>query len=98
MNKDEIDKKEYSAIGRLSKEKRKKASEFVDANIDFNIKENDIVPFISLGFDKFHNNLISEVTCGPNNMIRKSDLGMFSRKYGYSNYEHRKSSITYIVR
>lgn len=49
----------------------------MDANIDFNVKENDIVPFISLGFDKFHNNLISEVICGPNNMIRKSDLDMF---------------------
>lgn len=98
LNKDEIDKKEYSSIGRLSEETRRKSSEFVDANIDFNVKENDIVPFISLGFDKFHNNLISEVICGPNNMIRKSDLDMFLRKYGYCNCEHRKSSITYIVR
>lgn len=82
----------------FKEETRRKSSEFVDANIDFNVKENDIVPFISLGFDKFHNNLISEVICGPNNMIRKSDLDMFLRKYGYCNCEHRKSSITYIVR
>ena len=98
LNKDEIDKKEFSSIGRLSEMTRRKSSEFVDANVDFNVKENDIVPFISLGFDKFHDNLINEVICGPNNMIRKSDLDMFLRKYGYDNCKHRKSNITYIVR
>ena len=70
----------------------------MDANIDFNVKEIDIVPFFFSSANKFHNNLISEVICGPNNMIRKSDLDMFLRKYGYCNCEHRKSSITYIVR
>ena len=63
-----------------------------------NVKKNDIVPFISFGFDKYHNNLINEVICGPNNMIRKSDLEVFLRKYGYNDCKCRKSNITYIIR
>lgn len=98
LNKDEIQKKEYSSIGRLSEEARRKSREFVDANVEFNVKKNDIVPFISLGFDKYHNNLINEIICGPNNMIRKSDLEVFLRKYGYNNCKYRKSNITYIIR
>lgn len=98
LNKDEIQKKEYSSIGSLSEEARRKSREFVDANVEFNVKKNDIVPFISFGFDKYHNNLINEVICGPNNMIRKSDLEVFLRKYGYNDCKCRKSNITYIIR
>ena len=82
----------------MSEEARRKSREFVDANVEFNVKKNDIVPFISFGFDKYHNNLINEVICGPNNMIRKSDLEVFLRKYGYNDCKCRKSNITYIIR
>lgn len=98
LNKDELESKVYTSIGTLSVEARKKSSQYVADNVDFNVKENDIVPFISLEFEKFNNNLICEVICGPNNTIRERDLELLLRKYRYKECEYRKSNITYIVR
>lgn len=98
LNKDDIKGKKFTSIGTLGEEARRKTSEYVADNVEFNIKENDMVPFVSLKFEKFHNNLINQVICGPNNKIREKDLELFLRKYGYRNCKREKSNITYIVR
>jgi len=98
LNKDDIKGKKITSIGTLGKGARRKTSEYVADNVEFNIKENDMVPFVSLKFEKFHNNLINQVICGPNNKIREKDLELFLRKYGYRNCKGRKTNITYIVR
>lgn len=98
LNKEELKGKTYTTIGSMSREARRKASQYVDDNVDFNVKENDIVPFVSLAFDKFSNNLICELICGPNNTIRSRDMELYLRKNGYVGCEYSKSNITYIVR
>ena len=98
LNKDDIKGKKITSIGTLGEGARRKTSKYVADNVDFNIKENDMVPFVSLKFEKFHNNLINQVICGPNNKIREKDLELFLRKYGYRNCKGRKTNITYIVR
>lgn len=98
LNKDDIKGKKITSIGTLGEGARSKTSKYVADNVEFNIKENDMVPFVSLKFEKFHNNLINQVICGPNNKIREKDLELFLRKYGYRNCKGRKTNITYIVR
>lgn len=98
LNKDDIKGKKITSIGTLGEGARRKTSKYVADNVEFNIKENDMVPFVSLKFEKFHNNLINQVICGPNNKIREKDLKLFLRKYGYRNCKGRKTNITYIVR
>lgn len=98
LNKDDIKGKKITSIGTLGEGARRKTSEYVADNVEFNIKENDMVPFVSLKIEKFHNNLINQVICGPNNKIREKDLELFLRKYGYRNCKGRKTNITYIVR
>ena len=98
LNKDDIKGKKITSIGTLGEGARRKTSKYVADNVEFNIKENDMVPFVSLKFEKFHNNLINQVICGPNNKIREKDLELFLRKYGYRNGKGRKTNITYIVR
>ena len=98
LNKDDIKGKKITSIGTLGEGARRKTSQYVADNVEFNIKENDMVPFVSLKFEKFHNNLINQVICGPNNKIREKDLELFLRKYGYRNCKGRKTNITYIVR
>lgn len=98
LNKDDIKGKKITSIGTLGEGARRKTSKYVADNVEFNIKENDMVPFVSLKFEKFHNNLINQVICGPNNKIREKDLELFLRKYGYRNCKGRKTNITYIVR
>ena len=98
LNKDDIKGKKITSIGTLGEGTRRKTSKYVADNVEFNIKENDMVPFVSLKFEKFHNNLINQVICGPNNKIREKDLELFLRKYGYRNCKGRKTNITYIVR
>ena len=98
LNKDDIKGKKITSIGTLGEGARRKTSEYVADNVEFNIKENDMVPFVSLKFEKFHNNLINQVIYGPNNKIREKDLELFLRKYGYRNCKGRKTNITYIVR
>lgn len=98
LNKDDIKGKKITSIGTLGEGARRKTSEYVADNVEFNIKENDMVPFVSLKFEKFHNNLINQVICGPNNKIREKDLELFLRKYGYRNCKGRTTNITYIVR
>lgn len=98
LNKDDIKGKKITSIGTLGEGARRKTTEYVADNVEFNIKENDMVPFVSLKFEKFHNNLINQVICGPNNKIREKDLELFLRKYGYRNCKGRKTNITYIVR
>lgn len=98
LNKDDIKGKKITSIGTLGEGARRKTSKYVADNVEFNIKENDMVPFVSLKFEKFHNNLINQVICGPNNKIREKDLELFLRKHGYRNCKGRKTNITYIVR
>ena len=98
LNKDDIKGKKITSIGTLGEGARRKTSKYVADNVEFNIKENDMVPFVSLKFEKFHNNLINQVICGPNNKIREKDLELFLRNYGYRNCKGRKTNITYIVR
>jgi len=98
LNKDDIKGKKITSIGTLGEGARRKTSKYVADNVEFNIKENDMVPFVSLKFEKFHNYLINQVICGPNNKIREKDLELFLRKYGYRNCKGRKTNITYIVR
>ena len=98
LNKDDIKGKKITSIGTLGEGARRKTSKYVADNVEFNIKENDMVPFVSLKFEKFHNNLINQVICGPNNKIREKDLELFLRKYGSRNCKGRKTNITYIVR
>lgn len=98
LNKDDIKGKKITSIGTLGEGARRKTSKYVADNVEFNIKKNDMVPFVSLKFEKFHNNLINQVICGPNNKIREKDLELFLRKYGYRNCKGRKTNITYIVR
>lgn len=98
LNKDELEKKTYTLIGGISQGARKKVSEYVADNINFNIKENDIIPYVTWNFEKFHDKIICDVVCGPNNTIRERDLELFLRKYEYKECEYRKSGITYIVR
>ena len=98
LNKDDIKGKKITSIGTLGEGARRKTSKYVSYNVDFNIKENYMVTFVSLKFEKFHNNLINQVICGPNNKIREKDLELFLRKYGYRNCKGRKTNITYIVR
>ena len=98
LNKDDIKGKKITSIGTLGEGARRKTSKYVADNVEFNIKQNDMVPFVSLKFEKFHNNLINQVICGPNNKIREKDLELFLRKYGYRNCKGRKTNITYIVR
>ena len=98
LNKDDIKGKKITSIGTLGEGARRKTSKYFADNVEFNIKENDMVPFVSLKFEKFHNNLINQVICGPNNKIREKDLELFLRKYGYRNCKGRKTNITYIVR
>lgn len=98
LNKDDIKGEKITSIGTLGEGARRKTSKYVADNVEFNIKENDMVPFVSLKFEKFHNNLINQVICGPNNKIREKDLELFLRKYGYRNCKGRKTNITYIVR
>ena len=98
LNKDDIKGKKITSIGTLGEGARRKTSKYVADNVEFNIKENDMVPFVSLKFEKFHNNLINQVICGPNNKIREKDLELFLRKDGYRNCKGRKTNITYIVR
>ena len=98
LNKDDIKGKKITSIGTLGEGARRKTSKYFADNVEFNIKENDMVPFVSLKFEKFHNNLINQVICGPNNKIREKDLEFFLRKYGYRNCKGRKTNITYIVR
>ena len=98
LNKDDIKGKKITSIGTLGEGARRKTSKYVADNVEFKIKENDMVPFVSLKFEKFHNNLINQVICGPNNKIREKDLELFLRKYGYRNCKGRKTNITYIVR
>lgn len=98
LNKDDIKGKKITSIGTLGEGARRKTSKYVADNVEFNIKENDMVPFVNLKFEKFHNNLINQVICGPNNKIREKDLELFLRKYGYRNCKGRKTNITYILR
>ena len=98
LNKDDIKGKKITSIGTLGEGARRKTSKYFADNVEFNIKENDMVPFVSLKFEKFHNNLINQVICGPNNKIREKDLELLLRKYGYRNCKGRKTNITYIVR
>ena len=98
LNKDDIKGKKITSIVSLGEGARRKTRKYVADNVEFNIKENDMVPFVSLKFEKFHNNLINQVICGPNNKIREKDLELFLRKYGYRNCKGRKTNITYIVR
>lgn len=98
LNKEKNEEKLYNSIGMLYEGARIKTSRYVAENVDFHIKEADIVPFVSLGFELFSNDLICEVICGPNNTIREKDLEVFLRKYGYDRCQHSKSNITYIVR
>lgn len=98
LNKEELNKDINSTNGVLNEEIRNELSEFVFNNVQFNATENDIVPFISLGFDSFNNNLICDVKCGPNNKIRNKDLELLLRKYGYKSCVCSKSKITYITR
>ena len=98
LNEDDIKGEKIISIGTLGEGARRKTSKYVADNVEFNIKENDMVPFVSLKFEKFHNNLINQVICGPNNKIREKDLELFLRKYGYRNCKGRKTNITYIVR
>lgn len=58
LNKDDIKGKKITSIGTLGEGARRKTSKYVADNVEFNIKENDMVPFVSLKFEKFHNNLI----------------------------------------
>ena len=98
LNKDDIKGKKITSIGTLGEGARRKTSKYVADNVEFNIKENDMVPIVSKKFENFHNNLINQVICGPNNKIREKDLELFLRKYGYRNCKGRKTNITYIVR
>ena len=98
LNKDDIKGKKITSIGTLVDGALIKTIKYFEYIFEFNIKENDMVPFVSLKFEKFHNNLINQVICGPNNKIREKDLELFLRKYGYRNCKGRKTNITYIVR
>lgn len=98
LNKEKLNTKIGSSNGVLYEEKRSEMNRFVFQNVKFNATENDIIPFISLGFDEFNNNLICDVKCGPNNKIRKKDLELLLRKHGYETSKCSKSRITYISR
>ena len=98
LNKEQNEEKLYNSIGMLYEGARIITSRYVAKNIDFHIKDADIVPFVNLGFELFSNNLICEVICGPNNTIREKDLEIFLRKHGYNKCQYSKSNITYIVR
>lgn len=98
LNKEELNMEMCSTNGVLYEEKRRELSKFIFENVEFNATDNNIIPFISLGFDDFNNNLICDVKCGPNNKIRKRDLELLLRKYGYENYKCSKSRITYVSR
>lgn len=87
-----------SKNGVLDEKKRNAAKQFVVDNIEFNATSNDIISYITFNFDKFNNNLIKDIKCGPNNRVREKDLELFLKKFGYENCNYSKSEITYSAR
>lgn len=94
LNKEELKK----ASIKLFEERRIEFLEYIKNKIEFNATSNDLVPFISLGFDEFNNNILRKVKSGPNNKCRSKDMDVLLRKFNYTNCSVSNSSITYITR
>ena len=65
--------------------------------IDFNVLNDDIVPYFPLDLSDISENPIKEVISGPNNHILLKDFQLLCGKYRYNDVAFRYSKIAYRV-
>lgn len=69
--------------------------EILKNKIDFNVLNNDIIPYFALNLSDISENPIKEVICGPNNNILLRDFQLLCGKYKYNDVAFRYSKISY---
>ena len=69
--------------------------DFLNNKIQFQVSDNDIIPFYPIGFDEFSTNPVTELWIGPKSNIRPKDIELFLRHNGYKNTRAIYSRITY---
>ena len=69
--------------------------EILKNKIDFNVLNNDIIPFFPLDLLDISEKPIKEVIAGPNNCILQKDFQLLCGKYKYNDIAFRYSNISY---
>ena len=68
---------------------------FLRNKISFNITANDLVPYFPIEFREFKKCPVTSIWVGPKSKIRKEDISLYMKKYGYENVEIKFSNISY---
>lgn len=68
---------------------------FLENNIDFNITNDDIIPFCNLKLCNFKENIIKQIWFGPKNRIREKDMELYLMQNQYEGIEIKFSQIAY---
>lgn len=69
--------------------------EILKNKIDFNVLNDDIIPYFPLDLSDISENPIKEVIMGPNNHILQKDFQLLCGKYKYNDVAFRYSKISY---
>ena len=69
--------------------------EILKNKINFNVLNNDIIPYFPLELMEISENPIKEVISGPNNRILLKDFQLLCGRYKYNNVAFRYSQISY---
>lgn len=68
---------------------------YLNDKIDFQITDNDIIPFCPIKFDEFSSNPVLELWTGPKSIIRERDIELFLKQNGFIATKPFHSRITY---
>ncbi len=68
---------------------------FLRNNIEFNITDNDICPYIPLKFSEIGDEIIKEIWIGPKSKICKGDMELFLAQHNYQNIQILYSNTSY---
>lgn len=68
---------------------------FLNNKIQFNVTDDDIIPFCPIDFEEFSENPVLELWTGPKSKIREKDIELFLKQKGYTSTRPYHSRITY---
>lgn len=69
--------------------------EILKNKVDFNVLDNDIVPYFSVDLFDISQEPIKEVIMGPNNRILQDDFELLCGRFKFNNIRFGYSKISY---
>lgn len=69
--------------------------QFLRNRVEFQVTENDLIPYCPIMFDEFSENPVAELWTGPKNNIRESDIRLYLQQNGYRAAKIKETNISY---